>query len=242
MVSGPGHAWVWIYANGADLTTYTEPVRTAIDHPKALEVWHYAVDLVHRHRVAPVPGGPNQTRGVAAFQAGGYAIVVNNSAKSLGTAIRDQFEWDVMPTPRWAGTKKRVTGNQNQQGHIVMKAAEQRGRADAAAQFVMWMAGEGGQTIVAKTGGATPVHKKTAYSSVYLDGTPPNLKLQLDLATKKADQEARSFRIFKQFQPWYTAILPFLDKGFGGELSVAEMAAQATRAGNAALEEAYRSG
>jgi multiple sugar transport system substrate-binding protein len=237
----PAYAWIWVYANGADLTTQTEPIRTAIGDPKPMEVWQYAVELIHRHRVAPVPGGPNQTRGVAGFQAGGYAITVNNSAKALGASIRDQFEWDVMPTPRWAATKRRFT-NWNHQGHIVMKQAEQRGRADAATQFAMWMAGEPGQTLVAKAGGATPVNKKTANSAVYLDGTPPGLKLQLDLLTKKSDQEARGFRIYKHFNPWFSVIRPILGEGFNGEISVREMGIKATQAGNAALENAYRSG
>jgi ABC-type glycerol-3-phosphate transport system substrate-binding protein len=163
-------------------------------------------------------------------------MTVNNGPKGLVTTIKDQFEWDVMPTPRWAGTKKRVTGNNNQQGHIVLKTAEQRGHVDAATQFAMWMAGEGGQAIVARTGGATPVHKKTAYGPLYIDGSPPGLKLQLDLLTKKADQDYRGFRIIKYFAQWYAAVSPILDKGFDGEISVSEMATQATRAGNAVLD------
>lgn len=237
MQSVPAYAWVWVYANGADLTTYTEPIRTAIDQPKPMEVWQYAVDLIQRHRVAPVPGGPNQTKNVASFQNGGYAITVNNSAKALATTIKDQFEWDVMPTPRWAGTKKRVT-NWNHQGHIVMKLAEQRGHADAAVQFAMWMAGETSAALVAKTGGATPVNKKTANSNLYLDGSPPNLKLQLDLLTKKPDQDARGFRIFKFFNPWNVTIAPILADGFNGDISVREMGSKATQAGNATLDTA----
>ena len=236
MNAAPGFAWPWLYANGADLTTYATPLRTAIDAPKCIEVWNYAVDLIQRYRVAPVPGGPNQTKGVAAFQAGGVAMTTNNSAKGLVSTIKNQFEWDVMPTPRWGPTKKRVTGNNNQQGHIVLKTAEQRGHVDAATQFVMWMAGEGGQQIVARTGGATPVHKKTAYGPLYIDGSPPGLKLQLDLLTKKPDQDYRGFRIIKYFSQWYAAVGPILDKGFNGEISVQEMATQATRAGNGVLD------
>jgi hypothetical protein len=219
-----------------DLTSYTEPVRTVLDQPKQLEVQTYAADLIHRHRVAPVLEGKNPTKGLN-FTAGNLAMTVNNSAKALATTIKDQFEWDLMPTPRWAGTKKRVT-NWNHQGHIVTKAAEQRGHVDAAVQFITWMAGEGGQTIVAKTGGATPVHKKTAYGPAYLDGSPPGLKLQLDLLEKKGDQSARGFRIWKFFQPWFSAITPILADGFGGEYAVREMAAKATQAGNAALDAA----
>jgi ABC-type glycerol-3-phosphate transport system substrate-binding protein len=119
-----------------------------------------------------------------------------------------------------------------------MKLAEQRGHADAATQFAMWMAGEAAQTLVAKSGAATPVHKKTANSTVYLDGSPPSLKLQLDLLTKKPDQEARGFRIFKHFNPWYAAILPVLTEGFNGQISVRDMAIKATQVGNAALDAA----
>ena len=100
----------------------------------------------------------------------------------------------------------------------------------------MWLAGEGGQTIVARTGGATPVHKKTATGSIYLDGSIPNLKLELHLLTKKPDQDARGFRIFKHFVPWNNAITPVLAEGFNGSIGVREMGTKATQVGNAALD------
>ena len=231
----PAYAWVWVYANGSDLTTYADPIRSAVSAPKTLEAFQYAIELIQRHRVAPIVGGPNAVAGIPGFQAGGYAMTVNNSAKSLGTTIKDQFEWDIMPTPRWAGTKKRVT-NWNHQGHIVMKQAEVRGHADAAAQFAMWMTADSASTIVAKTGGATPVNKKIATSTVYLDGSPPSLKLQLDMLAKKPDQDARGFRIFKFFTPWNNAITPVLGEGFFGQIGVKEMGTKADQVGNAAID------
>jgi multiple sugar transport system substrate-binding protein len=233
----PAYAWVWIYANGSDLTTNTDPIRSSVGAPKTLEPLQYAIELIQRHRVAPVAGGPNAVAGIPGFQAGGYAMTVNNAPKSLGSAIRDQFEWDVMPTPRWGPTKKRVT-NWNHQGHIVMKQAEARGHADAATQFAIWMTGDAASTIVAKTGGGTPVNKQTATSSVYLDGSPPSLKLQLDMLTKKSDQDARGFRIFKHFTPWNNAITPVLGEGFFGQIGVREMGTKADQVGNAALDAA----
>jgi multiple sugar transport system substrate-binding protein len=233
----PAYAWVWVYGNGSDLTTYADPIRSNVSAPKTQEAFQYAIDLIQRHRVAPIVGGPNAVAGIAGFQAGGYAMTVNNSAKSLATSIKDSFQWDVMPTPRWAGTKKRVT-NWNHQGHIVMKQAEARGHGDAAAQFAIWMTGDTASTIVAKTGGATPVNKKIANSSVYLDGSPPSLKLQLDMLTKKSDQEARGFRIFKNFTPWNNAITPVLGEGFFGQISARDMGIKADQVGNAALDSA----
>lgn len=233
MMSTPAYAWPWLYANDVDLTSYTEPIRTIIDSPKQIDVFQYAVDLISRHEVAPLLEGPQGLKGLS-FDKGNFAMTVNNGAKSLGATIKDQFQWDVMPTPRWAGTKRRVTQWQHQ-AHVVTKAAEQRGHVDAAVQFGVWMAGAGGQEIVARTGGATPVHKKTALGPLYLDGTPPGLKLQLDLLTKTNDQSARAFRIWRHFQEWYTAVNPILVEGFSGAISVREMAVKANAAGNAAL-------
>jgi len=236
MPGDPAFAWPWLYANDTDLTPYTEKIRTTIDSPKNLEVWQYAVDLIQRHRVSPIASGPNAAKGVA-FTSGNLAMAVNNGPKGLLASIKDQFEWELMPTPRWAGTKKRVT-NWNQQPHAITKEAEKRGHADAAVRFAIWMGGEPGQTIVAKTGANMPVHKKTAAGTVYLDGSVPTLKMSLDLLTKKPDQDARGFRIFRDFLPWFSAVLPILQSGFAGDIAVRDMAIKATAAGNAALDAA----
>jgi ABC-type glycerol-3-phosphate transport system substrate-binding protein len=229
-------AWCWVWANGVDLVSEAAPVRTLLDQPKQLEVFEYAIGLIHRHQVAPLREGANRVQGIS-FENGSMAISAENAAKKQWFDVKDKFEHDVLPTPRWAGTKRRVT-NWGHQGHMVTKAAEQRGHGDAATQFVMWMAGEGGQRFVAETGSATPVHKKTAYGPLYLDGKVPSLKLQLDMLERKPDQFARSPRIFKYSTEWSRAVQPILVQGFGGEISVREMATQATRAGNAALDAA----
>jgi len=228
--------WNFIWANDVDFVTESAPVRTALDQPKQLEVLEYAIGLIHRHRVAPVREGANRVSGIS-FENGNMAVSSENAAKKQWFDVKDKFEHDVLPTPRWATTKRRVT-NWGHQGHMVTKAAEQRGRGDAATQFVAWMAGEGGQRFVAETGSATPVHKKTAYGPLYLDGKVPSLKLQLDMLERKPDQSARGPRLFKYYLEWSRAVTPILVQGFGGEVGVREMATQATRAGNAALDAA----
>lgn len=236
MRSSPWFFYNFLWANGVDLLSDSPPLRTVLDQPKQLEVLEYAVGLIHRHRVAPVREGANRLTGIS-FENGSMAISVENAAKKQWFDVKDKFEHDVLATPRWAGTKRRIT-NWGHQGHVVTKAAEQRGVGEQATQFAMWMAGQGGQQLVAETGSATPVHKKTAYSPLYLDGKVPSLRLQLDLLERKPDQSARSPRIFKYSTEWSRAVNPILQQGFGGEISVREMAAQATRAGNAALEAA----
>lgn len=66
----------------------------------------------------------------------------------------------------------------------------------------------------------------------------PSLKLQLDMLERKPDQSARGPRLFKYYTEWSRAVSPILVRGFGGEISVREMATQATRAGNAAIDAA----
>src|SRR5687767_15453858 len=62
----------------------------------------------------------------SSFENGSMAISVENAAKKQWFDVKDRFEHDVLATPRWAGTKRRVT-NWGHQGHVVTKAAEQRG-------------------------------------------------------------------------------------------------------------------
>ena len=234
MVSTAAHAWPWIYAQGLDLVDLSGPVRkTIIDQPKQREVFQYAYDLVQRYQVSPVLEGKNAVKGLS-FQAGNFGMRNGNAPKTLKDPIKDQFKWGVMPTPRWAGNKKRST-NSNHAPQLISKLGEQRGHAEAAAQFIIWMAGEGGQTIVAKTGAAVPVHKKTAYSSVYLDGSVPTLKTELDMLETKPDQLPRGRPVFREFIPWYAALTAVTAQGFGGEIAFGEMITKATQDADAAI-------
>jgi ABC-type glycerol-3-phosphate transport system substrate-binding protein len=204
-----------------------------IDQPKQREVFQYAYDLVQRHQVAPVVEGKNALKGLS-FPAGNLAMRNGNAPKSLAPTIREQFKWGVMPTPRWAGNKRRST-NSNHAPHVISKQGEERGHAEAAAQFIIWMAGEGGQSIVAKTGAAVPVHKKTAYGPLYLDGTVPTLKVELEMLETKPDQLPRGRPVFREFIPWYAALTGVLAQGFGGEISFQEMITRATQDADAAI-------
>jgi multiple sugar transport system substrate-binding protein len=236
MLSTALQAWPWIYAQGLDLVDLTGPVRkTTLDQPKQREVFQYAYDLVQRYQVAPVVEGKNAVKGLS-FPAGNLAMHAQNAPKTLKDSIKDQFKWGVMPTPRWAGNKKRST-NSNHAPLTISKLGEQRGHAEAAAQFIIWMAGEGGQTIVAKTGAAVPVHKKTAYSPVYLDGAVPTLKTELDMLETKPDQLPRGRPVFREFIPWYDALTGVTKQGFGGEISFGDMIAKATQAADAAIKQ-----
>ena len=230
----PNSTWIWFWANGVDLTEGRPPqIKSVLDQPKQLEVLQYCVDMINRYQVAPSLYGQKAVKGLS-FANGDFAVSTSTAPKSLVSTIGAKFDWDIMPVPRWAGTKKRVTF-WNHQAHMITKAGEQRGHGEAATQFAIWMCGEGGMTFVAKTGGSTPVNKKIALSPVYLEGKPANLKTQLDMLDRKANQDVRGWKLWPSEVPWEAAVKAVLQQGFAGEISVREMATQATRAGDAAL-------
>ena len=229
-------AWPWVYANNADLVTNTDPVRSQIDHPKVVEVFQYLVDLIHKHRISPVVQGANAAKGFG-FTEGNVAIHKVARPNDTHTAVKERFQMDAMLVPRWPGTRKRST-EVTHQGLMVTRFAKERGREEAATLFATWMGGEPGQTLIARLGGATPVYKKIAYGPLHLDGRVPGLKALLDSLENKGDQQSRMFKIFKGTQEFQDEVSPILNAGFGGDLSVPEMIAQAQRAGQATLDKA----
>lgn len=203
----------WLYANNTDYVSGASPLRTTLDDPKAVAVLTATVDLIGRHKVAAPEYGANKVSSPN-FARGEVAITTNVRPKQLHTTIRDQFQWDLMPTPRWAGTKKRVTA-WNHQPHVVTKAAEERGKADEAVQLAVWLCGEEGQTFVAKEASYVPVNRKAAAGPLYLNGSPPGLMLLLDgLLTTKGDQSARGYRLWSGYATWLAAVNPILDQAF----------------------------
>jgi multiple sugar transport system substrate-binding protein len=223
----------WMYANGADYVSSAAPLKTTLDDPRVVEVLTAVVDMIHRHKVA-APEYGSQKVPAPSFTKGEVAITSNSKPKQMNASVQGQFQWDLMPTPRWAGTRRRVT-TWNHQPHMLTRQAEERGKGDAAVEFAAWLCGEEGQTPVAREGGSIPVNKKAAYGPAHLDGNPPGLKLILDMLQSKGDQSARGYRLWSGYSDWLRATNPPLEGAFGGEISVQEAVTRATQAGNAAL-------
>jgi multiple sugar transport system substrate-binding protein len=79
-----GYAWPWFYQNG--IVNYNAETNTVnLDHPDAFEALQFQADLIHKHKVAPVPvtsadyEGPQKL-----FSAGRAAIILTGP-------------WDVKP-------------------------------------------------------------------------------------------------------------------------------------------------
>jgi multiple sugar transport system substrate-binding protein len=224
----------WMYANGADYVSNTTPLKTTLDDPKVVQVVTAVVDMIHRHKIAAPEYGPNKVA-VPNFTKGEVAMTSNSKPKQMNAAVQGQFQWDIMPTPRWAGTKRRVT-TWNHQPHMLTRFAEERGKGDAATEFAVWLCSEEGQIPLAKEGGSIPVNKKAAFSPAHLDGNPPGLKLILDMLETKGDQSARGYKLWSGYSDWLREINAPLNQAFGGEISVQEALTKATTLGNATIK------
>ncbi|MGH2355465.1 MAG: extracellular solute-binding protein [Chloroflexota bacterium] len=221
-----------IWANGGTLLDASFS-RTTLAEPPAVEAIELILDVVHKHRVAPLPAHHSEKR--LRFESGHYAMMIANSpGRALDKALTDAggMEWDFLYMPTLPRTHKR-TVQANLQPYVV--PATKRDTRDQAVQLAFFMGGEYVQGLIADTGAASPTFKKLIDSDRYLAPTHRR-KVVLDgHAYRKGMGSA-----FEHYVPWRRAVEAELTKGWNGEQSAKDTALQATQAGDAALAAASR--
>jgi multiple sugar transport system substrate-binding protein len=221
-----------IWANGGSLLNPAF-TKTTLDEPPAAEALQLILDVVHRHRVAPLPA---EHRGKQLdFPKGHYAMAVGNSpGRALDKTLSDlgQMEWDFFYAPALPRTGKRTVQANLQP--LVLPAAK-RATVEQAAQLAFFMGGEYVQGLVADHGAAAPTYKKVVDSDRYL--VPAHRrKVVLDGHAYRRGMGSN----FEHYVPWRAAVEGELVKGWDGAQSARETASQASRAGDAALAAAGR--
>ena len=185
----PALTWPMVYANGADVWERS-PFKTLFHHEQQLEVFQWAYDTIHKYAVHPQMFDADRKRlnTDLNFNKGNYAMAGNSSPKGSFKTIKGAFRMQVMHTPRWEGTKNRVTNFNNIPGVVTTKA-EKRGALKSAVDFVTFLSGEEAQLVNAETGAAFPVNKKAATSPTYLNEFP---ELDMKVTTDILENAARS--------------------------------------------------
>lgn len=229
VLDGGGHPnWMTpIWANGGTLLNATF-TKTTLAEPAAAEAIELVLDVLHRHRVAPLMAVHVGQR--LNVRQGHYAIDIANSPgrawdKDLMEA--GQMEWDFCYAPLMPRTGKRVV--QANLAPYVLPAMN-RGKYEEAAQLAFFMGGEYVQGLIADHGAAAPTFKKLIDSDRYLAPTH----------RRKAVLDSHAYRKgmgsnFEYYVPWRRAVEAELLKGWHGELGARETALKATQAGDAAL-------
>jgi multiple sugar transport system substrate-binding protein len=235
----PALTWPMVYANGADVWERS-PFKTLFHHEQQLEVFQWAYDTIHKYAVHPqmFDGERKRLNRDLSFNKGNFAMAGNSSPKGSFKTIKGAFKMQVMPTPRWEGTKNRVTNFNNIPG-VVTTTAEKRGAFGAAVDFVTFLSGEEAQLVNAETGAAFPVNKKAANSPTYLNEFPElDMKVTTEILETLPDQWARGYAVWEHWRAWYDVILPILQEGFSGKWSMPDTAKRASEAGDAIVQKA----
>lgn len=145
-----------------------------IDDPLFYETMQWMADLIHIEHVAPsleqtessgLPGYLLFTTGKVAMQSGGRWQTAIYKRE-----IGDRFRWDTV----WLPIPERDRKRRYLMGCEAWGIYRGSGVIEEAWKVVKWISGPRGSTVLGRIGGAVPAVKSVAYSSDFLDSTPPS--------------------------------------------------------------------
>ena len=160
----------------------------------------------------------------ARFAAGGVAMTLQS--RRFATTLRSlpDLSWDVAPLPRY----KQAATTLHADAYCLSRASQQ---AEAAARFVAYALGTGGQTLLARTGRIVPSRKSVARSPAFLDPELPPASAQVFL------DNVEILHRLPVAPRWYeieTRLAPIIEEW------MFEPAAQASREARMGLTDGYR--
>jgi multiple sugar transport system substrate-binding protein len=221
--------WSWVVAENDGKLISDDGKHSLLTTPPVVEAVQLQVDLIHRHRVAPLPTF------TGSFARGNYATTYSGVPKANVVAVGSQFEWDVMYVPKWPRTGKRVLRIDDQANWMTAQG-KQRGHGDQAYELLRWMsAGEPAQRLVAELGPCYPVLKKVAQQPPY--GAPPPASIAI--LAEHTQKWPAGDPVFLYSELWYRAVTAALTPAYTGERSVPEALDAANRAGDGILAQGY---
>jgi multiple sugar transport system substrate-binding protein len=206
--------------------------RSLIGEPGSVEGLQFYVDLMHRHRVAPMLNDAGNNPSDVTFANGNVAVGnVSTPGAGLDTTIAGKFDWDVMYMPLGPRTNKRSLFANNQ-STIVTASAVRNGVFEQAAKFSIWLAAsKSAQDLIVELGPNTmPVLKSVFNGPRYHAGPPANIKILPEMLPDFRDPS-----VFIGWNDWRNAVITALRPAFAGKKAVNEAAADAARAGDVVL-------
>jgi ABC-type glycerol-3-phosphate transport system substrate-binding protein len=224
----------------ADVPYWDPPRREAFfDRPGARELLQWLTDLVVRYGAAPTPRELADKR--PTFVNGGIVIHWQTFANpGITTNIAGRFQWELLPVPQHPRTKKQLAG---MGGHpyLVTTKAQQRGVLNETVQVLLSLFDKEVQDLYASglNLSSLPILKSVATGPQWVQGMPGNYKrYTLDWLNDKSKTLASPATIGRA--EFGAAVAAELNKALAGEVSVEQAAANMTRAGTAALQQAAR--
>ncbi|KKM82719.1 hypothetical protein LCGC14_1316700 [marine sediment metagenome] len=185
-------------SNGGNMFN-EDNTRCVFNSAETRETVQFVYDLIVTHKVAPMPGEQN---GLLLFTTGRAAMLP--ALRSLVPMFRAQlpFEWDVGPTPGWAGKPPRVMVSV---GNPRVVSSRTR-HPEEAWQFLKFLTGKEAARMLARSGRYCMARRSAAESEEFLKTTPPehnqyfldepNLPIQNKVYRVSFPRYAKLLRIF----------------------------------------------
>jgi ABC-type glycerol-3-phosphate transport system substrate-binding protein len=226
----------WLPSNGGWYLS-GDGKHTTLNTPQALEAVKWIADQNVRDKTV-MQATDRQALGLNAsgYQNGRVAMAHSNVA-TIGSAPTtpgyDQFEWDVMWTPKAPKTGKGLA-NVGDQPHVLPRRPSQTApQADAGWLFMTFLSGPDVQALIAEGRGSMPVYKKILNGPRYLR-TPP---VSMPIVGKEAESPTFSVAWFPGYDQWYAVVRPLLLSAMRGEIAAEDALRQATTQGDAVLQQ-----
>ena len=171
-----------------------------IDSPESKSVLQFLYDLNYKYHVSPTYSAALKY-GEEQFPTGKFAMVYQGSW--LQSSLADaKFDWDIAVAPSF---DKKVYCTQSVGNAILTTSSNQ----EAAWEFVKYMSGKEGQTIMAQSKDSIPVLKDVAENFyVKLPGNPQNKQAIFDEAVSSVPnvdfkQKSTIYDAIKNIEPLY---------------------------------------
>ncbi len=169
---------VWAYTNGGRLVDDVKnPKKCVMDSKETIEGIQFRADLIHKHKVMPLPAqivysGTFDASGM--FMSGKVGMFYSGIWKTPFFREIKTFDWDVVMFPKGPkGHRNFPTGGS---GYAIVKQSKHKKEAW---EIVKRLSGEQGQKDLAAIGLLQPAIKKLAESPVFLDGVPKHKDIVL---------------------------------------------------------------
>jgi len=210
----------FIWQNEGDLLDDTLK-KSLVGEPPAAEAFTYLTDFFTSELTPSIAIQQSNPVADTLFPAGQVALLTGGSFRA-GTYAQAEANIDVAPLPQGKERATAIHGLAN----VIWAGGESPG---AALEWVKFLAGEEGETILGQSGATIPAY--SGLSQAWLDANPDmNLQVFIDAVdySRAVEDPPVGFQ-------WQIAIQEVVIKGWNGEIPVEEIGPQAAAAADAVL-------
>lgn len=216
--------WInFIYQNDGTLLN-ADLTKVVLTEPAADEAIQYITKFFTDELTPSIAVQQSNPVAETLFPAGQVAFI---PAGSFRAATYGALDLDLGVAPLPTGKKKATITHGV--SNVIWKGASNPG---AALEWVKWLHGEEAETILGKSGATIPALAGTQQG--WVDAIP---KLDLQVFVDSAEDFGFSFNWPQAVGDWLTAVQDVLVDGWAGNIPADQIAAKATDAGNAILDQ-----